>query len=76
MEGYTLLEYIESNGSQWIDTSFIPNSNSRVVLDFKLVGKTTNRGLFGTRGAASSYTNRFCFWCLNGVFRTDYGTNN
>lgn len=74
--GYTKCEYIESDGSQWIDTIFNPNSNSRVVLDFKLVGETPNRGLFGARGATPSFANRFCFWYLDGVFRTDYGTNN
>ena len=73
---YTRLKYIESNGTQWIDTGFNPDGNTRVVLDFKLVGETPNRGLFGARGATPSFANRFCFWYLDGVFRTDYGTNN
>lgn len=30
---YTKLEYIESSGTQYIDTGFIPNQDSRVVMD-------------------------------------------
>lgn len=29
------LEYLESSGTQWIDTGFIPNRNSRYVITFK-----------------------------------------
>lgn len=31
-EGYTQLEYIESTGTQYIDTGFVPNQDSRVYL--------------------------------------------
>ena len=33
--GYTELEYIEANGTQYIDTGFVPNNNSRMVIDYE-----------------------------------------
>lgn len=32
---YQEVEYIESTGEQYIDTGFVPNSNSRMVADYK-----------------------------------------
>lgn len=34
--GYTQLEYIESTGTQWIDTGFKLNNNSRVVIEYMI----------------------------------------
>ena len=31
--GYKRLEYIKSSGTQYIDTGFKPNQNTRVVMD-------------------------------------------
>ena len=36
-EGYTQLEYIQSSGTQWIDTGFKPNQNTRVLADCDLM---------------------------------------
>lgn len=36
-EDYTQLEYIQSSGTQWIDTGFKPNQNTRVVADCDLM---------------------------------------
>ena len=33
LEKFTILSFIESTGSQYIDTSFIPNNNTRVLID-------------------------------------------
>ena len=33
--GYTALEYLESTGTQYIDTGVIPNSNTGVIADFQ-----------------------------------------
>ena len=33
-DGYTQLEYIESSGTQYIDTNFKPNQNSRIKINF------------------------------------------
>lgn len=32
--GYTKLEYIESTGTQYIDTGFVPSSTTSVIIDF------------------------------------------
>lgn len=55
-DGYTQLQYIESHGTEYIDTGFKPNQNTRLVLD---VGKPTpgydtaddSQSLFGARTA-------------------------
>ena len=71
----TELEYIESSGTQYVDTGFKPNNNSRVVLDFEPTASYSSIvGIFGTRDAKSgTAANMFVFW-NNGIntFRTDY----
>ena len=36
MNGYTLCEYIQSDGNQYIDTGFKPNGNTKVVMDAQM----------------------------------------
>ena len=38
--GYKRLEYIDSDGTQWINTEFKANENTRVVCDFQLLSET------------------------------------
>ena len=40
-DGYTKLEYIESSGTQYINTGIVPKTTTRVVVDFSL---TTTAG--------------------------------
>ena len=48
--GYTQLEYIQSNGTQYIDTGFIPDSNTRLTCDFEINTNASNyRTIFGSR---------------------------
>lgn len=48
--GYTELAYIESTGTQYINTGFTPTSNSRIALDARFVSTpTANYALFGSR---------------------------
>lgn len=56
---YVELEYIESTGTQYIDTGFQPNSNTVFIVD--LLSKNTNCHVFGAR---TLYRNKaFClFW--------------
>lgn len=37
-EGYTQVEYIQSSGTQYIDTGFKPNQDTRVVMDCNVMG--------------------------------------
>lgn len=70
--GYRQVDYIESTGTQYVDTEFKPNSNTRVVMDAQATNTTTGM-FFGGResGGGSS----FSFVSLNGVYRTDYGAS-
>ena len=69
-KGYTPCEYIESSGTQYIDTGFIPNQDTRVVIEceFQIMG--TNVYLYGAQESASSKT--FGFRAYNTYYRTHY----
>ena len=58
-EGYMQLEYIESSGSQRIDTGFQPNQNSRVLIDAEILSK--NSGTDHHIGTVLSNSN---YWTL------------
>lgn len=53
-EGYTQLEYIQSSGTQWIDTGFKPNQNTRVLADCDLMSGVypTAFGAWSSSGGA------------------------
>lgn len=62
---YIEVEYIESTGSQYINTGFKPNQNTRLVMDFENIGDysgmtTSLCPLFGARNASSSAV--FTLW--------------
>lgn len=71
----TPLQYIESTGTQWIDTGFKLNNNSRVVMDFMVTKYQTNMphslSPFGARYAWTNnqFTIFFPVNRLSGVFR-------
>lgn len=69
--GYTELEYIESTGTQYIDTGFKPNQNTRVTGVFK----TTDTGIpyFWWGARTSSETVNFCTLRVGSGVRSDYG---
>lgn len=46
--GVTFAEYIQSSGTQYIDTGFRPNQNTRVVADFDLATDGQVHTIFGT----------------------------
>lgn len=47
--GYTPLDYIETTGTQYIDTGFVPNQDTRVVCDFMLTEIVNLGGIYGAR---------------------------
>ena len=60
---YVEIEYIESTGTQYVDTGFKPNQDTRVVMDVQSVGintADTGQSFFGARNG-SSYR-FFAFW--------------
>lgn len=53
-EGYMELEYIQSSGTQCINSLFKPNQDTRVVIDAELLSSSDHATLFGSRVSASS----------------------
>lgn len=80
-DGYTQLQYIESHGTEYIDTGFKPNQNTRLVVD---VGEPTSgydlqnvsQCIFGARTAPND--NAYNFFMRSDVTGNpsldDYGT--
>ena len=49
-KGYKKLEYIQSSGTQFVDTGFKPNNNTRVTADFEITESTVDWAcVFGAR---------------------------
>ena len=70
---YIQLEYIQSSGSQYIDTGFKPNQDTKIsiTVDFPLSGTTW---LYGSRTSAGS--NSLGFLCEgNSKYRFDYASS-
>ena len=75
-EGYTQVEYIQSSGTQYIDTGFKPGGNTKVVIDFCAYNQSTaQQGIFGGR----TNTTGGLFSLLTGIstssLQADYDTN-
>lgn len=72
--GYVELEYIESTGTQYIDTGFIPNQNTRAVLDIESDEAIPECHVFGSRSELNS--GAFCV-IVDAQLRwgTNYGTS-
>lgn len=82
-EGYTRLEYIQSSGTQYINTQFMPNQDSRVVMDFQMVdGSTGEQHLCSARNTSngpffiilmhSGYKVRYASQALQTFSNADY----
>ena len=69
-EGYTELEYIESNGNQYIDSLIKPTGNTRVRCKVRF--PTTNEGtwIFGARDGSGSKA--YGFLSYQNQYRSDY----
>lgn len=71
--GYTQLAYIETTGTQYIDTRFTPNQDSRVVCNFQYLGGTH---IYGARQNATSSANasrNFTLRVISSVWQPCYG---
>lgn len=70
---YTPLEYIQSAGTQYIDTGYIPNQDTRVYAECVLpIASGSTQALFGSRVSSSS--SQYQFVTQGGYYRTDYNT--
>lgn len=76
-DGYTQLQYIESHGTEYIDTGFKPNQNTRVVADVMLTNIDLGNVIFGSRSEGENDSvgpDQFVIWHSNATFMDNYGT--
>ena len=66
---YTKLDYIESHGTEYFDTGFKANQDTRVVIDFDATGVAGTTWLFGGRSAISNLSFSVVYL---GTWRSDY----
>nr|DAJ83553.1 MAG TPA: hypothetical protein [Caudoviricetes sp.] len=53
-DGYTALEYIQSSGTQYIDTGHKLTQDSDITIDFQIIGTLDkNAGIFGSRESST-----------------------
>lgn len=72
--GYTQLEYIQSSGTQYINTSFVPNFETRIVMDCQVISYPSNASFFGARvaSAGNDITSNTLVIMADGYVRSDY----
>lgn len=70
--GVQELQWVKANGNVYLDTTFNPNQNTRVVADVEWDASATTSWLFGARNG----TNRgaFAFLTYKSAYRADYGS--
>ena len=73
-KGFKRLEYIQSSGTQYVDTLFKPKWNTRVVMDVQMATYSAIRMPFGYRNANSTTASQAFLVAQTGMgtFRTDY----
>lgn len=73
--GYTQVEYIQSSGTQYIDTGFKPNQDTRVVCKALLPNAGKTHWLFGSRYSTSE--RKFAFTSSTaGYYSAHYNSGN
>ena len=70
-QGYTFPLYIESSGTQYIDTGFVPNQDTKVVMHYYSAGQSGEKILFGARTAYKNTA--FSLWIADTYYQTDFG---
>lgn len=72
--GYRELSYIKSSGTQYIDTGFVPNQNTRIDMDIEILSTTAKVSvLFGVR-TSDFKAPWFGVVYLETSLRSDYGS--
>jgi hypothetical protein len=69
-EGYTALEYIQSSGTQYIDTGRKLTQDSDITIDFKLINNNKSVGIFGSRESAAK--NNLALFKDGSIFSGDF----
>ena len=69
--GYTQLEYIQSTGTQYIDTGIIANQDTSTDLDFQLTSTDRQKGIYGIyETEIKSY---YIYTGRDGIFQVGFG---
>ena len=69
---YTPVEYLESTGTQYIDTNYKPNGNTIIELKYQTpTQNTVQQGIFGARDSGNNRFTLFTGIVKNG-FQADY----
>ena len=74
--GYTMLAYIQSSGTQYINTTFKQNQDSRVVMDLQITTLPTSSYAWLFEGRDNGPTNRHSVYChkSSGTWYGGYGS--
>lgn len=72
---YTQLAYIESSGTQYIDTGFSNNQNTRIALKAQAADMSTTCWLFGGRISNTSATMGLFWYTNTSAWTADYNGN-
>lgn len=70
---YIELQYIQSSGTQYINTKFKPNQNTRVQCVFELLESGRAYGIFGSRTAFKNTAFNFFAYANNKDMQDEYG---
>ncbi len=68
--GYRALSYIESNGSQWLNTGFVTTDQTAIDFDFTVTGDTSNKAYF-----CGDWANNGHLFVINGANVNFFGGN-
>lgn len=77
--GYTVMNYIQSTGTQYVNTDYKPTQGTRVVMELQTTYTAdSHRCIFGTRASNSATDSRsYIVWLMsNGTARSDYFGDN
>ena len=69
--GYQKLQYIQSTGTQYINTGFTPNQDARIQLDCERTAANATDHFFGVR-TGNSASSAFAFYIYNSGWRWAY----
>lgn len=72
--GYRQVEYIQSTGTQYIDTGFKPNQNTGVTIDFQLNSVSDWQCIYGAR--TGNNTKTYALWHSGSAFGFYYANAN
>lgn len=75
-EGYALLDYIETTGTQFIDTGVYPNQDTRAVCEFMCTSSDNIRNIYGARRGIErdNFSFRISANRWQPCYNTEYGT--